>query len=97
MKKWMAVLVVLTIVSTVRQVAEAHFGMIIPSDEMVEKGDRPTVDLQLRFWHPFEGQGMELVRPAEFGVVANGIRNDLLKTLTSQEIKGHSASQISCR
>lgn len=69
--------------------AQAHFGMIIPSDEMVMKGDSPIVILQLRFWHPFEGQGMELVRPAEFGVVGNGAKKELLKTLTSQKIKGH--------
>jgi cobalt/nickel transport protein len=98
MKKWMAVAVVLILmILTVLQVTEAHFGMIIPSDEMVEKGDKPTVDLQLRFWHPFEGQGMDLVRPAEFGVVANGIRKDLLKTLTPQKIKGHTIWQASYR
>jgi len=48
--------------------ARAHFGMIIPSDEMVMKGDSREVALQLMFWHPFEGVGMDLVKPAEFGV-----------------------------
>jgi cobalt/nickel transport protein len=97
-KQRMAVAVVfLTMILAVWQVAEAHFGMIIPSDEMVEKGDRPIVDLQLRFWHPFEGQGMELLRPAEFGVVANGIRKDLLGTLTAQKIKGHTTWEASYR
>ena len=31
-------------------VAGAHFGMIIPSDEMVMKGENNKVSLQLMFW-----------------------------------------------
>jgi len=68
--------------------ASAHFGMIIPSDEMVMKGESSEVALQLMFWHPFEGTGMDLVKPAEFGVVANGQKEDLLATLTPQKLKG---------
>jgi cobalt/nickel transport protein len=68
--------------------AGAHFGMIIPSDEMVMKGDSKEVTLQLMFWHPFEGTGMDLVTPAEFGVVARGRKKDLLATLTPQKLKG---------
>jgi cobalt/nickel transport protein len=33
--------------------------------------------------------GMELERPAKFGVVANGVKTDLQHTLISQEIHGH--------
>lgn len=68
--------------------AWAHFGMIIPSDEMVMKGDSREVALQLMFWHPFEGMGMDLVKPAEFGVVARGQKEDLLATLVPQKLKG---------
>jgi cobalt/nickel transport protein len=68
--------------------AWAHFGMIIPSDEMVMKGDSSDVALQIMFWHPFEGMGMDLVKPAEFGVVARGQKEDLLATLTPQKLKG---------
>jgi len=68
--------------------ARAHFGMIIPSDEMVMKGDSREVALQLMFWHPFEGVGMDLVKPAEFGVVAKGQKEDLLATLNPQKLKG---------
>jgi cobalt/nickel transport protein len=67
--------------------ARAHFGMIIPSDEMVMKGESREVDLQIMFWHPFEGTGMDLVKPAEFGVVANGQKEDLLATLSPQKLK----------
>jgi cobalt/nickel transport protein len=69
--------------------ASAHFGMIIPSDEMVMKGDRNTIGLQLMFWHPFEGHGMELMKPARCGVVAKGRDQDLLNTLSSQKLRGH--------
>ena len=68
--------------------ARAHFGMIIPSDEMVMKGDSREVALQIMFWHPFEGMGMDLAKPAEFGVVARGQKEDLLATLTPQKLKG---------
>ena len=46
--------------------SSAHFGMIIPSDDMVMQGDRTTLSLDLLFWHPFEGHGMELAKPARF-------------------------------
>lgn len=72
-------------------VAVAHFGMIIPSDEMVMKGESSDVRLQLMFWHPFEGGGMELAKPVEFGVVVNGVKNDLLNTLSFQKIKARTA------
>ena len=68
--------------------ARAHFGMIIPSDEMVMQGESSDVALQIMFWHPFEGMGMDLVKPAEFGVVARGKKEDLLATLTPQKLKG---------
>ncbi len=72
-------------------VAVAHFGMIIPSDEMVMQGESSKVRLQLMFWHPFEGVGMDLAKPLKFGVVENGVKKDLLKTLSSQKIKDHAA------
>ena len=68
--------------------ADAHFGMIIPSDEMVMKGENSEVALQLMFWHPFEGMGMDLVKPAGFGVVANGQKENLLQTLTPLKVEG---------
>lgn len=75
----------------------AHFGMIIPSDEMVMKGDSANIGLQLIFWHPFEGIGMELLKPLKFGVVANGSKHDLLNTLSSQKIKGHTTWKTTYR
>jgi cobalt/nickel transport protein len=73
--------------------ATAHFGMLIPSDSMVMQADNRTVALVLSFSHPFEGQGMELVRPKAFGVVAKGRKQDLLPGLKETKVMGHTAWQ----
>ncbi|MBW2061713.1 MAG: DUF4198 domain-containing protein [Deltaproteobacteria bacterium] len=71
--------------------AEAHFGMIIPSDQMVMQDDSKNVRLNLMFWHPFEGHGMDLVRPKAFGVVVNGRKTDLSKQLKLKKINNRTA------
>jgi cobalt/nickel transport protein len=75
--------------------AIAHFGMIIPSDSMVMQSDPRTITVTLSFSHPFEGEGMELARPAAFGVMANGKKVDLLTSLSKTEVMGHTAWDIS--
>ena len=77
--------------------ASAHFGMIIPSDEMIMKGDNANISLQLMFWHPFEGIGMDLLKPLKLEVVANGSKHDLLNTLSSQKIKEHTTWKTAYR
>lgn len=69
--------------------AAAHFGMIIPSTDVVEKNQ--TIDLDLRFAHPFDGPVMNLTRPREFGVAVRGRRTDLLNSLKPVKIDGHQA------
>jgi len=71
--------------------ALAHFGMLIPSDSMVMQEDNRTINLRLSFSHPFEREGMEMVKPAVFGVMANGKRADLSRTLRETKVMGHSA------
>ncbi len=66
--------------------AAAHFGMIIPSDPMIEQEDARTIDLRLSFSHPFEATGMELVRPAAFAVVTDGASQDLLPALSETTV-----------
>lgn len=61
--------------------ANAHFGMIIPSDSMVMQGENKTVNLKVSFSHPFEMVGMDMAKPKAFFVVAQGIKSDLLNTL----------------
>ena len=69
--------------------ASAHFGMLIPSDQMVMQGEDREIKVDLMFWHPFEGIGMDLVKPARFSVVINGEEKDLLETIRPARIKGH--------
>jgi cobalt/nickel transport protein len=74
--------------------AFAHFGMVIPSDSMVMQEDRRTVTLTASFSHPFEGVGMELVKPKVFGVMANGKKQDLLGRLKKTTVMGHTAWKL---
>ncbi len=71
----------------------AHFGMIIPSDDMVMQADNKTVTLDLMFIHPMEGHYMNMEKPAQFGVLARGEKTDLLETLKERKVKASSAWQ----
>ena len=71
--------------------AQAHFGMVIPSDTMVMQDDNRTIEVSLSFSHPFEGQGMDLVKPKQIKVVANGKIKNLLPSLKSKTIMSHKA------
>lgn len=65
----------------------AHFGVIIPSDDIVGKEDKKTITLDVKFIHPFEGHYMNMEMPKAFGVMVEGKKQDLLKTLQKKEIK----------
>lgn len=69
--------------------ASAHYGMIIPSDNMVSQEDGRSIDLMLSFSHPFEGVGMELVTPEAFSVTHEGETTDLLGTLEGAQVMEH--------
>jgi len=75
--------------------AMAHYGMLIPSDSMVMQNDNRTVNLTLSFSHPFEGEGMELIKPAVCGVMANGKKANLLEKLQKTRVMGHTAWETS--
>jgi cobalt/nickel transport protein len=51
--------------------------------------DHRQVELTLPFSHPFEGHGMELVKPKAFGVFANGKKTSLLGSLKSEKVMDH--------
>jgi cobalt/nickel transport protein len=69
----------------------AHFGTVIPSDDIITQDDDKTVGLEVKFIHPMEGQFMEMAKPKQFGVVRGGEKIDLLGRLTAQ--KGRSGDQ----
>ena len=71
--------------------AQAHYGMIIPSDSMVMQDDARTVQVTASFSHPFESIGMELVKPKVFSVLANGKKEDLLGNLKQTKVMDHTA------
>lgn len=71
-----------------------HFQMIIPSTDIVEKPGQSKIALNLVFCHPFEGDVMDMVKPANFGVMIAGKKNiDLITELTEYKINGRSAWQ----
>jgi cobalt/nickel transport protein len=68
--------------------AWAHFGMVIPSDDIVSKNDKKEITLQVKFIHPFEGDYMNMEMPKAFGVRTGEGQTDLLNTLKKKEVKG---------
>ena len=75
-------------------IAFAHYGMIIPSDNMVMQDESKNVKVTLSFSHPFEGEGMELVKPRVLGVMANGNKQDLLGKVGKTSVMGHTAWEV---
>jgi len=75
----------------------AHFGMLIPSDSMVMQDESRTINLRMSFSHPFERHGMELEKPVVFGVVENGNRVDLIRTLKRAEVMKHTGWETDYR
>lgn len=71
--------------------AMAHFGMVIPSHDVVTDKASAKVKLTLSFSHPMEGNGMEMVKPKAFGVLDGGKKVDLLATLQPAKVMGHGA------
>lgn len=71
--------------------AAAHFGMIIPSKDVVSKDDPREIEFLLQFTHPFEGgPQMQLDKPDKFGVVVGEKATDLLHTLKERKVDGMS-------
>ena len=77
--------------------AFGHFGMVIPSDNMVMQDDNRNVNLQLSFSHPMEMVGMELVKTKVFSVWANGKKVNLIDELKPVKVMGHGAWQLDYR
>jgi cobalt/nickel transport protein len=71
--------------------AEAHFGTIVPSDDIVSQEDNKKIALEVKFIHPMELHYMEMVKPERFGTLHDGKITDLLSTLN--EAKGKSPDQ----
>lgn len=66
--------------------ASAHYGMIIPADNMVTQDEGRSVALEISFSHPFEKDGMILETPVAFTVTHDGETKDVLGDLTPATI-----------
>jgi len=60
--------------------ASAHFGMIIPSRNILLPADK-TVTLTLSFSHPFAGIGMDIAKPESFFMESAGKKTELTDSL----------------
>ncbi|MDY6853210.1 MAG: DUF4198 domain-containing protein [Thermodesulfobacteriota bacterium] len=74
-------------------VANAHFGMLIPSDDMVTQSEDRNITIDVKFIHPMEGHYMEMVKPDQFGVLCRDNKEDLLTTLREKNVHGFSTWQ----
>ncbi len=68
--------------------ASAHFGVIIPSDDIVSQGESRKITLDVKFIHPMEGNYMNMEKPRQFGVLLRGKKTDLLPTLQEKKVNG---------
>jgi len=93
-KKLWVIMITAVVIIFPLGVAQAHFGMVVPSDSMVMQKDAKTIDINLSFSHPFELIGMDLVKPNHFFVVANGKKTDLKTRLKEARIMGNKAWKI---
>lgn len=75
----------------------AHFGGIIPSDDIISQEDKKTITLDVKFFHPMEGDYMNMEKPVQFGVMHLGKKISLLKNLRKKKVKGFSTWETSYR
>ena len=94
MKKSSIFILVVTMTVFLAGKTFAHFGMVIPSDSMVMQDENRTVTLKASFSHPFEGVGMELIKPEVFCVLAQGKKQNLLGNLKKIKIMDHTAWEL---
>lgn len=69
--------------------AFAHFGMVIPSESVVEEKSQASLELELSFSHPMEAVGMPLAPPKSFQVFVDGKKEDLGASLQPATIMDH--------
>ncbi len=75
--------------------AWAHFGVVVPDRNLVGKDGPRSVELDIRFWHPMENQGMNLEKP-KLEAVSGGKRQDMSSSLTEATVDGKKAWKASC-
>jgi cobalt/nickel transport protein len=77
--------------------AIAHFGMVIPADNMVMQGEAREIRLVLSFSHPMEMVGMDMAKPQRFSVSTDGRVEDLLNGLVETTVMDRGAWAVDYR
>lgn len=90
MKRLTGIGVAMVLTLALAGTALAHFGMVIPDKDEITQNDR-TLNLTLSFSHPFEGNGMHLVKPKAFDVYFGGQKTSLLGDLKAVQVMDHGA------
>ena len=65
--------------------AFAHFGVILPSESVVEDEAKSKLNLKFEFTHPFEKMPMNLELPNVAEAVVNGEKKSILDSLKEQK------------
>ncbi|MGB9630294.1 MAG: DUF4198 domain-containing protein, partial [Thermodesulfobacteriota bacterium] len=68
--------------------SSAHFGVILPSDDIIGQKDLKKITLKLYFMHPFEQEWLNMGRPKKFGVMIGDEKIDLSGDLSNKKIRG---------
>ena len=97
MKKWLLLSLFLVPLMGLRGHAIAHFAMIIPSDSIVMQGEPRELKVTLSFSHPFRGEGMDMEKPFQFGVVMARWKKSLRYLLERTRVMGHAGWTVKYR
>ncbi len=65
-------------------VANAHFGITMPSKNIIEDQKDANIKVSYAFMHPFEQSYMKMVKPESIGVFSEGKITDLSKDTKKQ-------------
>lgn len=90
MKRYLLVIVGVIFLLT-PAICWAHFGMLIAEPPQIDSMEQNNVTLNISFSHPRSGQGMDMEKPAMFGVYQHGKLTDLLPDIQETQIMGHRA------
>jgi cobalt/nickel transport protein len=94
MKKWLFIGVMGLFLLSLHSQVLAQFALIIPSDSMVMEEEDREVKLTLSYSHPFEGKGMDLSKPSQFGVKNNRWKKSLVSNLEKIRIMGYEGWEV---
>jgi cobalt/nickel transport protein len=91
MKGFTRFLISIVFVLFLATTAFAHFGVIMPSDDIIGEKDQKKINLKVYFMHPFEQEWLNMEKPKLFIVMLGDEKTDLLSTLVNKKVKGKNA------